>query len=128
MKGQTAILIVDDDELLAGAIQSLLEEDGHLVFYCHNGFDAVELSKKRNFDAILTDYHMPGMNGDTVCKILRHHHPHAFIIGCSSEYQDKAFLSAGADIFITKDQLVENLPLLMQRSKQIRSLWPGADI
>ena len=63
---------------------------------------------------ILTDYHMPGMKGDVVCRLLRHHDPDVFIIGCSSDHQDKAFFNAGADIFIRKDQLVQNLALLMQ--------------
>jgi DNA-binding response OmpR family regulator len=114
MRVKKSILIVDDDELLTGAIQVLLEADGHVVFYCHNGSDAIELSKKQNFDVILIDYHMPGMKGDVVCRLLRHHHPDVFIIGCSSEHQDKAFLNAGADTFIEKDHLVQNLALLMQ--------------
>jgi two-component system, OmpR family, response regulator VicR len=116
MQTKKTILIVDDDELITGAIQSMLEQDGHTVFCCHNGFDAVELSKKQDFNVILTDYHMPVMRGDTVCRLIRQHNPDVFIIGCSSDQRDKAFLSAGADIFITKDQLVENLAILTQGS------------
>jgi two-component system, OmpR family, response regulator VicR len=109
-----SILIVDDNELLTDALQSLLEDDGHTVICCHNGLDAIELSKKHNFEVILTDYRMPDMKGDVVCKLLRYHQPDVFIIGCSSDDRDKDFLSAGADIFIRKDQLVQDLPLLMQ--------------
>jgi CheY-like chemotaxis protein len=116
MRVKKSILIVDDDELLTGAFQSLLEEDGHVVFCCHNGSDALELAKEQNFDVIITDYHMPGMKGDAVCRLLRHNHPDAFIIGCSSEYRDKAFLNAGADTFIMKDQLMMHINLLMQSS------------
>ena len=122
MQTNKSVLIVDDDELLTDAIQIVLVQEGHDVFCCHNGYDAVELSKKRDFDVILTDYHMPGMKGDVVCKLLRHHLPDVFIIGCSSDQQNKAFLSAGADIFITKDHLVESLSLLMQGNKKTRSI------
>lgn len=108
------ILIVDDNELLTGAIQSLLEDDGHSVICRHNGLDAIELSKKRYFDVILTDYRMPNMKGDLVCKLLRDHQPDVYIIGCSSDNRDKEFLSAGADFFIRKDRLIQDLPLLMQ--------------
>lgn len=114
MRVKKSILIVDDDELLTEAFQGLLEHDGHVVFCCHNGSDAIELSQKQNFDVILIDYHMPGMKGDVVCRLLRHRHPDAFIIGCSSEHQDRAFLNAGADTFIRKNQLGQNLALLMQ--------------
>jgi two-component system, OmpR family, response regulator VicR len=109
-----SILIVDDNKLLADALQSLLEDDGHPVICSHNGLDAIELSKKQKFDVILTDYRMPDMKGDIVCKILRYHQPNAFIIGCSCDDRNKDFLSAGADIFIRKDQLVQDLPPLLQ--------------
>jgi two-component system response regulator VicR len=114
MRVQKSVLIVDDDALLTRAIQDLLEEDGYTVFCCYSGSDAVALSKKQQFEVFLTAYHMPDMKGDVVCRLLRHHHPDAFIIGCSSDQQDKAFLNAGADIFIKRDQLVQNLALLMQ--------------
>ena len=54
------------------------------------------------------------MKGDAVCRLLPQHHPTAFIIGSSSEYQDEAFLSSGADTFIWKDQIVKNPTPLMQ--------------
>jgi CheY-like chemotaxis protein len=114
MRVKKTILIVDDDELLAGAIQSLLEEDGHVVFRCLNGPDAIALAKEQSFDVILIDYHMPGMKGDAVCRLLRRLHPDVFIIGCSGEYQDQAFLSAGANTFIKKELLIENLAPLIQ--------------
>jgi CheY-like chemotaxis protein len=114
MLKKKSILIVDDNELLTDALQSLLEDDGHKVICSHNGLDAIELSKKQNFDVILTDYRMPDMKGDVVCKLLRYHHPDVFIIGCSCEDRDEVFLSAGADIFIRKDQLLQDLPHLVQ--------------
>jgi two-component system, OmpR family, response regulator VicR len=111
-----SILIVDDDELLAGVFQGLLKEDGHDVFCCHNGSDALELANKQSFDVIITDYNMPGIKGDELCRLLRHYHPDIFIVGCSSECQDKAFISAGADTFILKNRLIQNITLLMQSS------------
>jgi CheY-like chemotaxis protein len=109
-----SILIVDDNELLSNALQSLLEDDGHTVSCCHNGLDAIELLKEQNFEVIITDYRMPDMKGDVVCKLLRDNQPDVYIISCSSDNRGKDFLSAGADIFIRKDQLVQDLPLLMQ--------------
>jgi CheY-like chemotaxis protein len=109
-----SILIVDDNELLSDALQSLLEDDGHTVSCCHNGLDAIEILKEQNFEVILTDYRMPDMKGDVVCKLLREYQHDVFIIGCSSDNRDKDFLSAGADIFIRKDQLVQDLPRLMR--------------
>lgn len=114
MRIKKTILIVDDDEFLTGAIQGLLEEDGHTVSCCRSGSEAIALSKEQSFDLVLTDYNMPGMKGDMVCRLLRHRYPDVFIIGCSSEHHEEVFLSAGADIFIKKDQLVQNIPHLMK--------------
>lgn len=116
MRFKKSILIVDDDELLTETIRCLLEDDGHVVICCHNGSDASEHAKKQNFDVIIIDYNMPGMKGDVVCRLLRSNHPDVFIIGSSSEYQDEAFLSAGADTFVRKELLIQNIALLMQGS------------
>ncbi len=110
MQIKKTILIVDDDKLVSGAIKRLLEDAGHVVTCCYNGTDAIKLSKELNYDVILTDYYMPGMNGDEVCRLLRHDNPDVYIIGCSSdEERNRDFLDAGADVFIMKDQLVQNL-------------------
>jgi CheY-like chemotaxis protein len=114
MQVKKSILIVDDDELLTGAIQGLLEHDGHVVSCCHNGIDAISLAKKHNFDVILIDYHMPHMKGDVVCSLLRFYHPNMHIIGWSSDHQGEAFLNAGANTFIVKDQLIQDRFLLTQ--------------
>jgi CheY-like chemotaxis protein len=113
MRAKKGVLIIAD-AVLTGPIQGLLEEYGYAVSCCFTGSDAIELAKKQKFDVILTDYQMPGMRGDVVCRLLRHHHPEVFIIGISSERHGRAFLRAGADTFIQKDQLVQNLTLLIQ--------------
>ena len=110
-----SILIVDDDQLLSEGIRRMLEVDGHAVSCCHNGTDAIKLSKEQHYDVVLTDYHIPGLKGDSVCRLLRGQNPDIFIGGCSSEQRHEDFLSAGADMFISKDDLLQNFCLLMGR-------------
>jgi CheY-like chemotaxis protein len=124
MRIKNLILVVDDDELLASAIRGLLEEDGHVVVCCHNSLDVIDIAKEQTFDVILVDYHMPNMKGDMVCRLLRHFQRDAFIIGCSSEQLSKVFINAGADSFITKDQLVQDLVRSIQ-SETARRLQGG---
>ncbi len=110
MKIKKTVLVVDDDKLVSGAIKRLLEDAGHVVSCCYNGMDAIEVSAKQNYDVILTDYYMPGMNGDEVCRLLRHQNPDVYIIGCSSDAErNRDFLNAGANEFILKEELVQNL-------------------
>lgn len=110
MQNKKSILIVDDDQLFSKAIQGLLEGYGYAVLCCHNGLDAIKLSKERSFDMILTDYHMPGMTGDLVCRSIREERPDAYIVGFSTASKNRAFISAGATMSITKDDLIQNFP------------------
>ena len=49
---------------------------------------------------------MPHRNGDEVTKLLRYHYPDIYIIGMSIEDMGEVFYTAGADVFIEKQQLV----------------------
>ncbi len=110
-----SILIVDDDELLSGLLQDYLEADGHEVSCCHNGPDAIRLSKERHFDIILTDYHMPGLNGAEVTATIRKRFVDSFIIGYSGKMMKNKFIAAGADVFIQKPFHVPELVSLIRR-------------
>ncbi len=112
MKKNKTIMIVNDDILVCGAFQGLLELYGHRILCCNNGMEAVVLSKEHDFDLILTDYNLPGMKGDEVCRLIREHLPHAYIVGLSIESRDRDFMAAGANKFIYQDHLVQNFSIL----------------
>ncbi|NWF91639.1 MAG: response regulator [Syntrophaceae bacterium] len=59
----TRILIVEDDEFSRGAIEKLLRSSGYGIRSCANGGDAVMCLNKECFDILITDLHMPGMDG-----------------------------------------------------------------
>lgn len=65
------ILLVDDnpDGLLIR--RTLLEEQGYTVKIALNGEEALQLFLAAEFDLIVTDYRMPGMNGGELIRRLR---------------------------------------------------------
>lgn len=64
------ILIIDDEEIIIRTLSKLLESNGYEVFVTKNGQDAVVMAEEVDFDLILADIRMPGMNGvDTVKHI-----------------------------------------------------------
>jgi len=62
-KEKKAILIVEDDQPIAGALKLKLEKNNFLVQVCTNGNEAIELLIKEDFDLILLDLMMPEKDG-----------------------------------------------------------------
>jgi len=57
------IIVVDDNPLVLSSVSVLLEEHGFNPLIFDNPDDAVNLSTRLDFDAVLTDIKMPGMSG-----------------------------------------------------------------
>jgi two-component system, OmpR family, response regulator ArlR len=113
-----AVLVIDDDETARKSIQMLLEFDGFDVSSCESGSAAFVLIRGKYFEILLVDYRMPEMNGDEVTRQLRPLCPDAYILGFSIESKEQAFLSAGADAFLGKHELVQKLvPLIKKRQR-----------
>ncbi|WP_196139733.1 EAL domain-containing protein [Aliikangiella sp. G2MR2-5] len=62
---EISILIVDDSRAICEAIREILRQFGVVnIEVCHNGVDALEvIREKPDFDLIILDLHMPGMDG-----------------------------------------------------------------
>jgi len=66
----SSILIVDNDEGLVHFLTRLLLRQGYEVASCSDGAAALEILGRQQFDAILMDYKMPGLNGlETLSEI-----------------------------------------------------------
>jgi len=67
------ILYVDDDEAVNFLIQRLLGKSGYLVTCCEDPHDALRLfaGRANDFDVVVTDLSMPGMNGFDLAEKLR---------------------------------------------------------
>ena len=61
---ENRLLLVDDDEMVLGSLASLLElETEYRVHTGRGGDDALALAAEHDFDLVISDYLMPGMNG-----------------------------------------------------------------
>ncbi len=107
-RGTGRVLIMDDEEMIRGIEQALLEELGYMVESAENGSEAVELYLKRKeqgqpFDAVILDLIIPGEDGgkETIKKLLEID-PNVKAIVCSgysndpviSNYRDYGFKGA----------------------------------
>jgi CheY-like chemotaxis protein len=64
------ILLIDDMNLVRGAIRTVLTRGGHAVTEAANGEAGIALLKSRRFDLVVTDVLMPGCDGNDVVMFL----------------------------------------------------------
>jgi len=71
--GPMRLLVVDDESILVELLVEFLRSSGHTVDDARNGQKALELATANDYDAILTDLKMPGLDGqglyERLCKI-----------------------------------------------------------
>ena len=103
-----AILLVEDRLMNQKMTTLMLEKKGHRVTAAHNGKEALEILKKKRFDLIFMDIHMPEMDGYETTAHIRAaekgiEHTAIIAMTASATREDKDYcLKAGMDGFISK--------------------------
>lgn len=98
------ILIVEDEARLREVLCDYFKSKGDEPSEAADGPTALALAAEREFDAVLLDIMMPGLDGFSVCRLLRQKSdvPIIFLTALSEE-EDKLFgYELGADDYITK--------------------------
>lgn len=65
------ILVVDDEEVIREGMRRILEAEGFHVITSASGQTAIEKIQERDFDVVVTDLKMPGMDGIEVLKTIK---------------------------------------------------------
>jgi len=99
------ILLVDDEVRLADGVRRGLEAEGMVVDVAHDGLRGLALAEDHDYDVIVLDVMMPGMNGYRVCRELRAHGdatPVLFLTAKDGEWDEVEGLDTGGDDWMTK--------------------------
>jgi DNA-binding NtrC family response regulator len=75
-----AILFVDDHEVLARLSCEILEMQGYRAVSAYNGEDALRKFEQEDFDILVTDFRMEGMNGVELARKVHERHPEIPVI------------------------------------------------
>jgi len=75
-----AILFVDDHEVLARLSCEILEMQGYKAVSAYNATEALEKFEQQNFDILVTDFRMEGMNGLELARKIRAKRPEVPVI------------------------------------------------
>lgn len=106
-----AILFVDDHEVLARLSCEILNMQGYRAVSAYNASDALSKLEKEDFDMLVTDFRMEGMNGLELAKKVREKSPNIPIIIVTG-YSD---LDGNKDVTVLSK---ENLfPTLLEKIK-----------
>lgn len=104
----SSVLVVDDQKTTQAVMVKLLEPQLYNVHAVFSGKEALHLLEQgHQFDLIITDYNMPGMNGDEFTSLARkgNYNENMRILGVSStgnSLMSAQFLKAGANDFMQR--------------------------
>ena len=98
------ILIIDDDASLAEMLQLVLRQEGFETTWCASGDAALEVFRSAQFDLVLLDLMLPGLDGVAVCRRIRADSgvPIVMLTAKSDTGDVVDGLEAGADDYIAK--------------------------
>ena len=119
------VLVVDDDPDLRYMLSARLVSVGYKVYGAANGWEALEQLDKHSIDVILTDFHMPEMNGFGLLSNCRVKWPGTPVVFFSGEQDDMAHeaVERGAFAWVRKGSeftmLIEVLDHAIQQSVHV---------
>lgn len=99
------ILIIEDDLNLSKALEHILKKENYSVEVANDGNSGYEKASQNNFDVIVLDRMLPGMDGISICKKLRNENIATPIIMLTARdsMEDKIEgFDSGADDYMTK--------------------------
>ena len=119
------LLVVDDEESIREVLIDFLTMEGYHVTAVSNGRDAISKLENHDFDAILLDLKMPGMDGLELLEHIRRIAPRAFSImmtGFGTVQTAIDAMKRGAFDYILKPFKVQDVIRLVERGLAQQSL------
>jgi two-component system OmpR family response regulator len=99
------LLVVEDEQRLATALQRGLQAEGFAVDVAADGPTGLDLARHGSYDAVILDVMLPGLSGYRVVRALRAESnwvPVLMLSAKDGEYDQADGLDVGADDYLTK--------------------------
>jgi signal transduction histidine kinase len=124
-QGCARLLVVDDEESVAITVSEVLRRDGFAVDTAMSGEEAISWLQQFEYDLVLTDLHMEGMDGISVLAEVRRIAPLTISIvltGFASLESAIAALRQGAYDYLIKPCNIDDMKMTIQRGIDHRRL------
>jgi len=131
------ILIVEDETSIANFVRDGLEEEGFSVDIADNGKKGLQLALENiaEYDVILLDWMLPGLNGIEICRTIRKENKSVPIIFLTAKdtVDDAVFgLESGANDYIRKpfsfEELLARIRVLMRKNETELLIFSAGNI
>jgi CheY-like chemotaxis protein len=114
------ILILDDERSIAELLGEMVNILGHSSVLCNLPLEALNILADRDFDIILSDFRMPGMNGQQFYEAVRKVRPDLsdriiFLTGDVVNPETQAFLKKVGNPHISKPFQLSNVEIVLER-------------
>ena len=136
-----ALLLVEDNEDILANLYAFFEPMGYVLDCARNGKAGLQMALEHDFDCIVLDVMLPGLDGVSLCRRLRQEHKCAtpvIMLTARGEEEDRVQgLKLGADDYIVKPfsirELLARIEAVLRRSperpRQLREIRiPGATL
>ena len=126
MDDKVSILIVDDDAGMCETLFDIMEDKGYRTVIALDGYEAIQKVKEMDFDVILMDIKMPGMDGVETFKEIKKIHPETAVVMMTAyavEDLIKEALHEGAYDVLYKPLDIERMIGLIEDVRAGGSYW-----
>ncbi|BCW98236.1 MAG: transcriptional regulatory protein WalR [Armatimonadota bacterium] len=122
----TKVLVVDDERTITDGLTFNLKKEGFEVVPAYNGEDAISLFEEHKPDIVILDIMLPGLDGFTVCRILRKQSSVPIIMLTARAEKSERLLGfeAGADDYVVKpfftDEIAARIRAILRRGREVQ--------
>jgi DNA-binding NtrC family response regulator len=119
------ILVVDDDETIRETVADVLARQGYAAAQAGSGEEALALLRASEYELILLDIRLPGIDGLEVLRRVREDDEHALVVVMTAYPEVRTAVSAlkaGAYDYLNKPFELEDMKELVRRSLETRRL------
>ncbi len=123
---RATLLVVDDEEMIVTVASKSLSRMGYTILTARSGQEAIDiaLSHPGSIEVVILDVDMAPMNGMEAFPHLRKARPDMRTLICSGYGRDAAvrkLLESGADAYLSKPYLIEDLAEYIQRLLELKA-------
>jgi DNA-binding NtrC family response regulator len=117
------ILVVDDEQSMTQFLSIVLRKEGYQVTTVNNGRDALEKVRAENFDVVISDIKMPGMDGIQLLNGVKKHDPVLPVVIMTAYASQQSAIDAvnlGAFQYLIKNAKNDEIKLVVRNAIEMR--------